>query len=369
MPSSATQIPARLIFLWTGQRFPWHARLAVESALLACPNADVELHTFGPSPEQAPHFRHLLGYARVSHHRIDLDTVFDGIGATVEQWQTLFRAIPSQAHSARSNLLRYAVLYHRGGVYLDFDVLLVRDFGALWNWEAFVGQEQVWVVDEHRVAGRLAPWMVAPTVAYVAAWLGRRADAWLGGYDRLGRVLRPLDARWAVPNLNNAVLGAVPRAPWIRRVLEAALQADPTIRYDLGPTLVTRVWRQDPTGVKVLPPNFFYCEPPSYSFRFFESRPWELPAETVLLHYVSSNHSAQLRELDATRVLAQRHRAPFFLHAATTIEGARLLPRSEGGPTVLTTSRAATPAVEVPRNPSPARRFSPSRSTPESPSR
>lgn len=348
MSSPTPQIPARLIFLWTGQRFPWHARLAVESALLACPTAEVELHTFGPSPAQAPHFRHLLGYERVRHHRIDLDTVFEGIGSSVAQWKALFAAIPPQAHSARSNLLRYAVLYHRGGIYLDFDILMVRDFGALWTWEAFVGQEQVWVVDEHRVAGRLAPWMVVPTVAYVAAWLARRLDVKLGGgHDRLGPALASLDRRWAVPNLNNAVLGAVPRAPWIRRVLDAALEADPTVRYDLGPTLVTRVWRQDPTGVKVLPPDFFYCEPPSYSFRFFESRPWELPTETVLLHYVSSNHGAQLRELDATQVLAQRHRAPFFRHAAATIDGARLLPRVGGGHVSPTTAatEAASPNV------------------------
>jgi hypothetical protein len=317
---ASTRIPNRHVYVWTGRTFPLFARLSVESSLLAAPEADVQIWTFGPRPDGAPHFEALRALPRVSFHDADPNKIFAGLAAPVEAYTDLLAAIPAHAHSARSNLVRYGILHTYGGVYLDFDTLLLRGFDDLLHEEAFFGAEEVWRVDEHRVAGEVAPWMVAPTVTYIAAWLLRRAAATAGVLDVFPRVGERLDRSWSVTNLNNAVIGAAPRSRMLRRVLDAALQADPKVRYRLGPTLVTHVWRSHPEHVRVVPPDWFYSVPPSYSFRFFDVRPWALPPDAHLLHYVSSNHGRVLRDLDEETILARRDRAPFWQQAARVID-------------------------------------------------
>lgn len=319
-------IPDRLIFLWSGTAFPLFAELAVKSALLANPSAVVELHVFGDAPDNDLRFRRTRRLARVEVHRIDLDSVFDGLDAPASRYRALFDAIDAGAASARSNLLRYAVLEKRGGVYLDFDVLCVRPFTSLAHHEAFIGEEKVWRVDEHRLAGPVRPWMIAPTLSYVTAYATRRVDArLLGGHDLDGAVMRALDAHWSVPNLNNAVIGASPGSRYLRRVLRDALEADPRIRFNLGPTLVSHSQRRDGSGVTVLPERYFYVQPPSYSFRFFEGRAFELPAEAILIHYVSSNHGKLLRSLDENTILARRNGPLFYRLAADVLDRAHSL--------------------------------------------
>jgi len=317
-------IPHRYIFVWTGREFPLFARIAVESVALHDPDAEIQLHVFGDEenlPIHAPHFRALLTLPSVTVHRVDLATTFEGLDAPVEQFASLFRAIPPTAYSAQSNLIRYGLLHRFGGIYVDFDVVLLHSLRDLLHLDAFIGEEAVWVVNRHRVAGERELWMIKPTLVYVAAWLLRRGEAALGGRGQLDVIARPLDAIWSTPNLNNAVIGSPAGGAYLRRVLDAALHADPTIRFNLGPTLVSRVHQADPSDVIVLPPEYFFVEPPSYSFRFFESRPYALPSQTRLLHYVSSNHGALLRGLSEDVILARRDRALFYKHAAEVIEG------------------------------------------------
>ncbi|MCA9678227.1 MAG: hypothetical protein KC464_24585, partial [Myxococcales bacterium] len=173
-------IPDRFLFVWTGRRFPYFARLAIESALIAEPTAEVELHLFGDHPVGAPHFEAVRRHDRVAVHAVEVGRVFDGLGVDPRALAIAYDRIPATAASARSNLIRYAVLARRGGIYLDTDVLVLRSMADLRRHDAFAGQEQVFVVDEHRVAGELAPWMIAPTAAWAAAWGLRRLDAALG---------------------------------------------------------------------------------------------------------------------------------------------------------------------------------------------
>jgi hypothetical protein len=170
--------------------------------------------------------------------------------------------------------------------------------------------------------------MVGPTLAYAGAYALRRADArLLRGRGRLEPLARRLDPSWRTLAVNNAVIGARPGAPFLRRVLAAALAADPGVRYALGPSLVTRAVQRGTGDVAVLPPDVFYVQPPSYSFRFFEGGPFALPSAAVLIHYVSSNHGARLAAVDEATL---RRRAPqglFYTLAADVAERARALPR------------------------------------------
>ena len=133
------------------------------------------------------------------------------------------------------------------------------------------------------------------------------------------------NAAWSGPNLNNAVLGAEPRSAWIRRLLVAALGASPTLRFALGPTLVSQAWKADQSEVERLPSTAFYFEPPTYSFRFFEGLPNPLPEGALLVHYVNSNHRKQLEKLSLEVIAARREGPLFYRLAGAVCERAGLL--------------------------------------------
>lgn len=324
--SSPTRIPNRFVLLWTGRNFPLYGRLAVESLLQADATCEIEIHLFGEEPYGSPEFWPLQGRDRITLLRVDEERAFDGTGELAPRLRALYARIPVSARSARSNLLRYAILHARGGIYVDFDILALRDMKHLLHLAAFVGEEQVWRVDEARVAGRREAWMVGPTVAYVAAYLTHRFVARLGLPPQSERSwAKLLDARWSGPNLNNAVLGAEKGSTWMLRLLSAALDASPTERFALGPTLVSRVWKEGDTDVVRLPAETFFFVPPSYSFRFFEGAPPAVPAGALLLHYVNSNHTSHLASLSLARLAEQREGALFYRVAFNVAERAGML--------------------------------------------
>ena len=327
-------IPDRLLLVWTGQRFPYFCRLAIESALLAEPTARIEIHVFGASPAGAEHFEHVARYERVSARTVDMDACFAGLDAPASAYQRLLGAIAPTAYSARSNLVRYGLLHARGGVYLDFDILMTGSLTEHRRAEAFIGRELVWKHDEERVHGRWSLPVVATGLAWAASYGLRRLDAHvLGGRQVFEPIARVCEAMWSTENLNNAVIGSVKGGSFIRRVLASALDQDPRVRYELGPTLVTRVAREDASDVTLLEPAVCYAVPPSASFRFFFGRPFALPPEARLIHFVSSNHRKLLETLDAREVTPRAQQGLFFALANDVQRRAKSLPRQRGAST------------------------------------
>ncbi len=321
-------IPNRFLFVWTGARFPYFARLAVESALVADPDARVEIHLFGDRPTRDPEFRNVATYDRVDIVDVEYDDVFNGLDAPASRYRDLLAQIPSTAYSAQSNLVRLGALHKRGGVYLDFDVIVRRDVRHLLDCDAFVGTERVWRADEARVRGDRQLWMVPSACAYAWAFALRYADTHIfDGRGVLEPLARPADGVWSTVGANNAVLGARPNAPFVRRLLASALAADPSVRFALGPTLVTRAIAERRDDVRVLPPPVFYAQPPSYSFRLFDAGAPPLPDEAVLIHYVSSNHGRRLRRITEVDVEQRAGRGPFYTLGADVATRARHLPR------------------------------------------
>lgn len=297
-------VPARVHFLWTGPGFGLAQRLAVESVLVSNGELDVVLHLIEEQAQRDddPHVAALARWPRCALRRCTPQQVLapcDDAAGTL--WQT-YRRIPARAASAKSNLLRYAVLWQEGGIYLDLDVLVVRSLTPLRTHECTLGTELVWRADEARVAGQLAPWMIAPSLAFAAALALRRGEV---AVDKLGgraarapaRWHRWLEQRWSAAQPNNAVIAAAPQARFVAELLERAPVVDATVRFRLGPTLVTEVARQHPEAVRLLPPEVLYFVPPSQSFRFFTEAQLALPAEALLIHYVSSNHRRELQAI------------------------------------------------------------------------
>lgn len=121
---------------------------------------------------------------------------------------------PMSPGQLKADVLRYELLYRYGGVWIDCDF------------------EPRKPIDELLVG-----------VECFAAW--EQQDVWI----------------------NNALMGAVPNHPFIRRLidgLESNVEAHKGQRPNklTGPQYLTRIWRENPQGVVVMPQKFFY----PYSF-------------------------------------------------------------------------------------------------------
>ena len=307
-----TDGPLRLHFVWTGARFPYHCRLAVESALVSMPSAHVYVHLIGPLPE-GPHLRAIAAHDGVVLRQIRTEEAFEHAPFGAAPYRTMLDRLPGPA--ALSNLVRLAVLHDFGGVYLDTDVLVLRGLHDPRRHGAYVGQEWVWCSNRARIEGtwtlreRAAaiPWAVHHGLVHLdAAFAGGRA----GVADRID------PTRFHRLQANNAVIGAPPGAAAIEAALAAALEVDPTKRFALGPSLLDDVARAVPRSIHLLPPSRFYAVPPGQSIRFFHDRHLRLPADAQVMHYVASNHRRLLTHLDIDDPRFARDGAPFWRRAA-----------------------------------------------------
>ena len=293
-------IPNKYFYIWSGNSFPYLNLLAVKSLLLAEPNATVVVFIVGPEP-QNENFENLRVLERVSVVGIEPENIFSQLPSDIKGVGTIFHKIPESSASARSNILRYALLYLNGGVYLDFDTVVTRSLSGLAGHQCFIGEENVWVGDEDRVAGKWWVCIYPRNLFWLTSWLLRRADsAWFSGKLQMSRRLKGTDAVWSKQQPNNAVMGAVAESPFIRELLLACLDADFTVRYATGPTLISQVAMNFPQLVSVLPADYFYSVAPGESFRFFSDQTLTLPSEAYLIHYAASNHKKLIPTIDAT---------------------------------------------------------------------
>ncbi|MDO8389123.1 MAG: glycosyltransferase [Actinomycetota bacterium] len=285
-------VPQRYLMVWIGTEFPYPCRLAAEAVLANAPEAELEIHVVG-NPPTTPYFTEMFAptapdAARISLHRVDLDRLFE------PPVRRVYERIPATARSAQSNLVRLGLLHQRGGIYLDFDTLLLRPLHDLAP-GAFVGLERVWRHDRQRVTSGLTPRMIAGATGWGITWALKRGDSQaLRGAARSARWLRPIDDLFHVEQANNAVLGAPAHSEFTEQLLDASRFIDPTIRFALGPTLVHDTVAATPRLAKVLPPEVLYPVPPSESHRFFDDRYLALPPSAAIVHYVGSNHARTL---------------------------------------------------------------------------
>lgn len=301
----------RVHFVWTGCHFPYHARLAVESAIVAEPEASIELHVVGAPPASSD-FDIVRRRAEVTTRVSSLATVFEGCPSGPAPLLDLVQRIPHRAASALSNLVRLAVLWERGGVYLDTDVLVLRPLTRPDAIRAFVGRELVWADNRRRVAGELTLADAVRSVPWAIDWTRRRLDCTLAHGATGLSAKPPVGLRLQV---NNAVIGAPAGSPFVGAALEAAIHADPAVRYALGPSLLDDVARAHPDTVTLETPSHFYAVPPGQSYRFFEDRHLSLPAEAQVMHYVASNHRRLLRHLHRDDRRFASRSEPFWAEA------------------------------------------------------
>lgn len=284
-------------YIWSGTDFPFANLISVSLTLKHHPDANIDVYVVGEPPLTA-WFAVLEQIPQVNIRVISGTDIIGLLPKRMHAVGATFNNLAPKAHSARSNILRYAILYLYGGVYLDFDVLLLRSMDSLMQYEAFAGEEMVWADDEVRLRGNkslyLAPRNILWALSHAVMWCDSHLSR---GLLRTASLLSPTFKAWSTYQMNNAVMGSAVGADFIEDLLVGAIESDASIRYATGPTLIERVARTFSAPFTPLSSSSFYSVPPGQSYRFFFDHALELPKSAFGIHYAASNHSGFMNSL------------------------------------------------------------------------
>jgi hypothetical protein len=281
-------IPARVHFCWIGSRLPWAYAFAVLSAAKRSELSEIILHHTDVLDEDAV-LAALKQTPRVRLSRVDplayLMQAGQQLGAE-DGLAMIYRRLTNPA--ARIDVLRAAILYLEGGVYLDMDTVTTDSLLPLLNTRQFVGCEFIIWPHFARTARSPALWARSLTLDLIRKTMRRAPQGW-----KMFRLVEHFCYR----GINNAVMGAEALSPLFEDYLRAML-AVPLERqiqpYAMGPDLLQEVVGRYVRGdLTIQEPHVFYPLPPEISEHWFRiGRNVQLNAvlfpETRVVHWYAS---------------------------------------------------------------------------------
>lgn len=300
-------IPARAHFCWIGTRLPWAYVFAVLSAAERSELPEITLHhtdDFEDGPElaalrQAPNVRlsrtDPLAYLTETGRMLG---VGDGLAV-------IYRGLERPV--MRADILRAAILYREGGIYLDLDTITARSLRPLLDMRQFVGCEFIIWTLAARLSRSPLVWARHLTLDLMRKAIRNMPDGW----EKFRRV-----ERFYARGVNNAVMGTEANSPLFAEYLRAMLEvplAPPVSHYALGPDLLQEVVdRYSGDDLALQAPEVFYPIPPEISEHWFRiGTPVRLdavlsPGTRVVHWYASVRTRARVAQIDPAYVRAHR---------------------------------------------------------------
>ena len=292
-------IPNRIFFVWLGKIFPWSAKIAAMSAL----------HVQKP--------KEIIVYSDAELQDKDLkDIEFKVIDSSIFKdlgdngiCEELYNRVKSPA--SKANLLRLALLYRHGGIYLDTDTVFVKPVDDLLNLRGFCGTETVALPRELFKS-------VNP-LAYMACGL-RFAWRFFCTYCPSGEQIFRKTETLFYQSANNAVLASEAGNPIIARAFQtinSMPQKERLRRYRLGTHLLQNITRNKSSEfMEVLPGSYFYPLGPEICRHYFLDGTAKrlnkmLLPNTRIVHWYNSVEHRFLREQLSTEWV-QKHPASAF---------------------------------------------------------
>jgi hypothetical protein len=281
-------IPACVNFCWIGARLPWAYVFAILSAAERGDLSEVILH-HTDALEGGAELDALSNAAGVTLHRVDPIAYLTQTGEALDvgnQLTLLYGRIASPV--MRSDILRAAILFRQGGIYLDMDTVTVASLVPLLDAAQFVGCEYIVWPQFVRPSRSPALWARSLALDLMRKAMRRNKNGW--------KYFRRIE-RFYYRAVNNAVMGAEPNSNLIARYLRAMLTVSPERlqqAYSLGPELLQETIDQgERTDLVVHAPAVFYPLPPEISEHWFRIRDsvkldTVVSAETRVVHWYAS---------------------------------------------------------------------------------
>ena len=301
-------IPAQAHFCWIGGALPWAYVFAILSAAERSGLPRIVLHHTDPLPD-SPERRALEADRRVTLSPTDPDLLLTEAGSALGAGRALaalYRRV--QKPVTRSDILRAAILYRQGGIYLDLDTVTVADLTPLLDAAQFVGTEFVVWPNGVRQSRSPAVWARHLTLDLLRKLCRALPQGW--------RTFKLLERHY-VRTVNNAVLGAEPGSRLLALYLRAMLEIPASSHdrpYAFGPHLLQAIVARYPhDDLTIQAPRIFYPLPPEISEHWFRDRARPDPAailsaDTRLVHWYASVHTApRVARITPDTIRARRH--------------------------------------------------------------
>ena len=313
-------IPNRYHFVWFGRDFPYTHALAIRSLARACAPEAIVLHVSEDLRGVAQFDQVAARVPALSQRRLDLDHLLAGCeDFDVSTLRSVYLELLNRKRwAALSDILRYLILLREGGVYLDFDIIAVRDLRpVLRSCQGFCGRERI-----------LVPARV---------FRGRRWTSYLrtGPLDLLrlicSRMTAGIDLWRHIEHLypaaiNGAVLGLEAGHALAREALAAVPARVPGLacrRPAIGPDLLQDlIDGAQRTDMKVFDAPAFYPLGPTMAVQYFRKTKnvVELARKVVtdatyVVHWYNDNMRKLSRPKDASEVHALADKQ-LFAHIA-----------------------------------------------------
>ncbi len=284
-------IPARLHFCWIGTSLPWAYAFAVLSAAERSELPEIVLHHTDLLKHDDA-LRALRAAPGVELRRIDAraclaraDQALGLHGALEALYDGLDRPV------TRSDVLRAAILFLEGGIYLDLDTVTVASLLPLTRSRNVVGTEFIVWPEAARASRSLLVLARHVSLDLLRKVLKRAPGGW--------KAFRKVE-RFYPRSINNAVMGAEPGslvfADYLRSMTGLPIEQQRRL-YALGPRLLQKVvGRHSRDELAVKDPQVFYPLPPEISEHWFRTvrrvrLHQVLPAETCVVHWYASIRS------------------------------------------------------------------------------
>lgn len=271
---------------------------------------------------------HALRSEGVVFSRLNARNLLNNLGAELglgTQLTALYDRLSSPA--ILSDILRAAILYCEGGIYLDTDTLTLARLEPLLRDQQFIGLENIvwpyWV----KTTRAPLPWVRAVGLDLLRKTLRVTPNGWL-----LFRSVQGLYFK----AVNNAIIGGQANAPLFKTYLQSMVSLPSALQaklYAIGPDMLqTLIADGKIDNLKIHNPDVFYPLPPEISEHWF--RPCQNAAtllkkairpQTLIVHWYASVRSKPYTRLINPTFVAEN--ANTQLYSALVY---KLLPDLEG---------------------------------------
>ena len=332
-------IPARVHFCWIGPQLSWAYAFALLSAAAQAGMDEVVLHHTDELEEGAV-LTALRSTAGMRLERIDARDLLAQAGAKLGLSGVLADIYANLASPAqRSDVLRAAILYLQGGIYLDLDTITVASLRPLLDAPQFIGTE--YIAWPHWVRSSRSWKVLAKHLALDVLRSGLRVCP--GGWRGFRHV-----EHWYFKGINGAVMGGPAGAPLFAADLTAMAALPPARRsepYALGPDLLQSLVGQFSGAELVIhEPGVFYPLAPEISTHWFRSGVTNLDLalrpETLVVHwYASVRSKPYVALIDPDHVRAQRYTQLYSALVSRVLPQIAMQPTRIGGTSVISDQR------------------------------